>query len=50
MRMDIAIAGWNIGPAAYGYPTDRVPHPARGSLLAATTDVPDPARIPWSTI
>jgi len=23
-----AIAGWNTGPAAYGYTAERIPHPA----------------------
>jgi DNA invertase Pin-like site-specific DNA recombinase len=47
-----SIAGWNIGPAAYGYLADRVPHPAPGKAAQGRTKsrlVLDPARGPVVT-
>ena len=44
-----ALAGWNIGPAPYGYVAQRVPHPAPGKADQGQTKsrlVPDPARAP----
>ncbi|HEV3069441.1 MAG TPA: recombinase family protein [Streptosporangiaceae bacterium] len=47
-----ALAGWNIGPAPYGYRAERVPHPAPGKADQGQTKsrlVPDPDRAPVVT-
>src|ERR1035438_4088504 len=44
-----AIAGWNIGPAPYGYTADRVPHPAPMKAAQGRTKtrlILDPVRGP----
>ena len=44
-----ALAGWNIGPAAYGYLAERIPHPAPAKAAQGRTKsrlVLDPARAP----
>jgi site-specific DNA recombinase len=47
-----ALAGWNSGPAPYGYLAQRVPHPAPGKAAQGLTKsrlIPDPARAPAVT-
>ncbi len=47
-----ALAGWNIGPAPYGYIAERIPHPAPGKAAQGQTKsrlVPDPVRGPVVT-
>ena len=47
-----ALAGWNSGPAPYGYLAERVPHPAPGKAAQGMTKsrlVPDPVRGPVVT-
>ena len=44
-----SLAGWNIGPAAYGYLADRIPHPAPAKAAQGRTKsrlVLDPDRAP----
>jgi site-specific DNA recombinase len=46
------LAGWNTGPAPYGYLAERVPHPAPGKAAQGLTKsrlIPDPARAPAVT-
>jgi site-specific DNA recombinase len=47
-----ALAGWNSGPAPYGYAAERVPDPAPGKAAQGMTKsrlVPDPVRGPVVT-
>jgi site-specific DNA recombinase len=47
-----ALAGWNSGPAPYGYLAQRVPHPVPAKAAEGQTKsrlVPDPARAPAVT-
>ncbi len=47
-----ALAGWNTGPAPYGYLAEKVPHPAPGKAAQGMTKsrlVPDPVRGPVVT-
>jgi DNA invertase Pin-like site-specific DNA recombinase len=47
-----ALAGWNTGPAAYGYLAEKVPHPAPGKAAQGMTKsrlVIDPVRGPVVT-
>ena len=44
-----SLAGWNIGPAAYGYTADRIPHPAPAKAAQGRTKsrlALDPDRAP----
>ena len=44
-----ALAGWNSGPAAYGYLAERIPHPVPAKAAQGKTKsrlIPDPARAP----
>ncbi len=44
-----SLAGWNIGPAAYGYLADRIPHPAPAKAAQGRTKsrlILDPDRAP----
>jgi len=44
-----ALAGWNSGPAAYGYLAERIPHPVPAKAAEGKTKsrlIPDPARAP----
>ncbi len=44
-----SLAGWNIGPAPYGYLAERIPHPAPAKAAQGRTKsrlIPDPDRAP----
>lgn len=48
-----SLAGWNIGPAPYGYAAERIPHPVPAKAAQGrhkTRLVPDPVRGPIITL